>query len=318
MIILMISEYNLIEMKKFIIILSLSLSVLSVFTDKKMTVRNSDTGESFEISVPYGFRIYEYNSNWLDSVPYLVERARYGEPWAYEALGDCYRYGKGGVGQSILKALVYYVMSGMDIEEMAKNSVKESPRDHMSLIYKLVARWEDKDEKGMRDVIDILNEEGYHDADVLKSFMGYTTPENIISLVEHSIMSPEISPDEMLFAVMRYGIFEAWDLCEDKEDLLIAACEKFPYIYDRVGMEILDGPLNIYPKDDEKIRLKAISFLSEADKSAFLSRQGAAILYRHYKSEIEAGRMAADEVEMERLAALAELPESEILVFPDK
>lgn len=96
MIILIMSEKSFIEMKKFIIILSLFLSVLSVFADKKMTIRNSDTGESFEISVPDGLRIYEYNSNWLDSIPYLIERARYGEPRAYEALGDCYRYGKGG------------------------------------------------------------------------------------------------------------------------------------------------------------------------------------------------------------------------------
>ena len=74
---------------------------MSVDADKKMTVRNADTGEPFEVSVPDGLKTYEYNSNWLDSVPYLVVRARYGEPWAYEALGDCYRYGKGGVEQSI-------------------------------------------------------------------------------------------------------------------------------------------------------------------------------------------------------------------------
>ena len=43
-----------------------------------MTIRNADTGESFEVSVPDGLkiRIDEYNSNWLDSIPYLVEHAR--------------------------------------------------------------------------------------------------------------------------------------------------------------------------------------------------------------------------------------------------
>ncbi len=299
----------------------LLLSFLSAFADKVMTVRNSDNGESFEVTVPDGFRIYKYNSNGLDSIPYLLERACYGEPWAYEALGDCYRYGKGGVERSIIKALVYYVMSGMDIEEMAKNSVKENPRDHLSLIYRLVDRWEDKDEEGMCSMIDMLDEEGYHDADVLKSFIGGTNPENIISLVEHSIMSPDISTDEMMFAVMKYGIFEAWNSnsFENKEELFIAACNKFPYIYDQVGMEILkEDSDNMDLKDYEKMRLKAISYLIEADKSAFLSRQGAAILYRHYKSEIEAGHMATNETEMLRLATLARLPELEIFVFTDK
>ncbi|MBD5275401.1 MAG: hypothetical protein HDS37_04790 [Bacteroides sp.] len=304
---------------RYISIIILLLSFLSISADKVMTVRNSDTGESFEVSVPDGLRIYKYNSNWLDSIPYLLERARYGEPWAYEALGDCYRYGKGGVERSIIKALVYYVMSEMDVDGMAKNSVKENPHDHLSLFYKLIERWDDKDDEGMLGVIDKLEEEGYHDADVLKSLMGDTTPENIISLVEQSIISPDVSTDEMLFTVLRYGLFEALDLCGNKEELFIAACNKFPYIYDKAGMKILkEDSLYIDLKEDEKMRLKAISFLREADKSAFLSRQGAAILYRHYKSEIEGGRMEYDEVEMERLATLARLPESEIFVVTDK
>lgn len=82
---------------------------LSVFADKKMTIRNSDTGESFEVTVPDGLRIYEYNSNWLDSIPYLMEHTRYGEPWAFEALGDCYRYGKGGMTRSFINAIMAFL-----------------------------------------------------------------------------------------------------------------------------------------------------------------------------------------------------------------
>ncbi len=297
------------------------LSVLSAFADKVMTVRNTDNGESFEVSVPDGLRIYEYNSNWLDSIPYLLERAGYGEPWAYEALGDCYHYGKGGAERSIIKALVYYWMSGMDIDEMAKKSVQENPRGHLSLFFRLIDRMENKDEEGLLCVLDILNEEGYHDADVLKSFIDDKPQKNISSLVEHSIMSPDINTDEMMFTLRCYGSFEALASVsyENKEELFISACNKLPYIYDQVGMEILKkGANNMNLEEYENLRLKAISFLQEADKSAFLSRQGAAILYRYYKSEIEAGRMVTDETEMERLAALARLPESEIFIFTDK
>ncbi|MCM1141565.1 MAG: hypothetical protein NC453_23585 [Muribaculum sp.] len=94
---------------------ALLLTSLISYAEEKMTIINSDTGESFEVSVPAGMRIYEYNSNRLDSIPYLVERARYGEPWAYETLGDCYRYGKCGVERSILKALTFYDLADIDI-----------------------------------------------------------------------------------------------------------------------------------------------------------------------------------------------------------
>ena len=76
------------------------LSSFAAMADKKMIIRNADTGESFEVMVPDVLRSYEYNGNWLDSIPYLVEHARNGEPWAYEALAECHRYGKGGVKRS--------------------------------------------------------------------------------------------------------------------------------------------------------------------------------------------------------------------------
>lgn len=63
---------------------------------------------------------------------------------------------------------------------------------------------------------------------------------------------------------------------------------------------------------------KAMTFLENADKEAMLSHEGAAILYKHYMSEQEAGGMNLDEDEMERLATLAGLPESETFIFRDK
>lgn len=79
------------------------LSAIAALADEKITVRNIDTGESFEVSVPDGTKIsiQEYNSEWLDSIPYLTEHARRGEQWAYEALAECHRYGKGGVKEAL-------------------------------------------------------------------------------------------------------------------------------------------------------------------------------------------------------------------------
>lgn len=59
------------------------------------------------------------------------------------------------------------------------------------------------------------------------------------------------------------------------------------------------------------------AFLIKADNHAFLSREGAIILYDHYKSEVVSGRMIHDISEMERLASRAKLPGSEMFVFTD-
>lgn len=305
---------------RYISIIIFLLSALSAFADKVMTVRNSDTGESFEVSVPDGLRIYEYNSNWLDSIPYLLERARYGEPWAYEALGDCYRYGKGGVERSIIKALVYYVMSGNNVDEMAINLAKDNPHDLFSLLFKLIDRMEAGDKVGIKGVIDSFNEEGYHDADVFRVFMGDASKEDLAELAKHNIMSSNVGTDEMIFTVIACNKIKDWpDAFENKEEILKEACNKFPYLYDQIGMQMFCHVQedNESAEDNKKYSM-AISFLEEADRRAFLSREGAAILYRHYKSEIEAGRMVAEDMEMERLAALARLPESDIFVFSDK
>ena len=116
------------------------LSALTSFADKKMTIRNTDTGESFEVSVPDGLkiRIDEYNSNWLDSIPYLVEHARWKEPWAYEALAECYRYGKGGVEKSLFNALMSYDEAGMSTDEVAEAAYESDPSDELGILNHLM------------------------------------------------------------------------------------------------------------------------------------------------------------------------------------
>lgn len=306
---------------RYISIIILLLSVFSAFADKVMTVRNSDTGESFEVSVPDGLKIYEYNSNWLDSVPYLLERAGYGEPWAYEALGDCYRFCRGGVKRSIFNALAYYNLSGKNIDEMAMKALEDNPNDHMGLVYKLFDRIEANDKEGILCAIDTLDQAGYHDADVMKAFLGEATGDSLYTLVENNILSPEVGTDEMLFSLVVSGELKDWSLgtFENPEDILKAASAKFPYLYENIGMHLLsDIPEDLDPTTRENILTKAASFLKNADRNAVLSREGAEILYNHYRSEIEAGRKDAYAVEMERLATLAQLPEYEIFIFTDK
>ena len=313
------SENNLHEMKKIPIILSLFFSVLSVFADKMMTDPQEGTGESFEAAVPDGLKFNESDSCRLDSIAYLVERARFGEPWAYEALGDCYRYGKGGVEQSLFKALIYYQLSGKSRDAMTHRLIEDKPLDLLALVYKLMDRMEDSDKEGILSIVDTLNNEGYHHADVLRTFLGNTSSENLSSLLQSNIMSHEVGTDETFFTVFGYVVHnDSPAFIKENDTLLTEISPKFPYFYNRLALKLLNADseemdsIQYAEKQD-----KAIDFLTKADKEAFLSREGAKILYDYYNSEFEAGRMAVDMKDMERLATLAELAKSKKFIFTD-
>ena len=127
-------------MNRLITIAAILLSSFAVMADKKMTLSNIDTGESFEVSVPDGLKIsiQEYNSNWLDSIPYLVEHAKWIEPWAFEALAECYRYGKGGVEKSMFNAIMCYEEAGKSATEIAEAAYECDPTDELGLLNHLM------------------------------------------------------------------------------------------------------------------------------------------------------------------------------------
>lgn len=301
-------------------IIILLLSALSASADKKMTIRNSDTGESFEVTVPDGLKIYEYNSNWLDSVPYLLERARYGEPWAYEALGDCYRYGKGGVPKSMFKTLFYYELAGVDVEQKIVESIAENPTDQFGNTARLIEIFE----KGnMESVLNFIDNTYYGDdsnISIIKDVICETDSINRIKLVEHNIFSPDVSTDKMMFTI--FGcVAMNWlpDSFKDKDGIVTAVGKKLPNIYDAIAVKFFNESHEDMNADTiARKKATAITFLEKADKEAMLSRKGAEILFRHYQSEIEVGRMDFDAEEMERLAILAKLPEYDTYIFTDK
>lgn len=301
-------------------ILLLLLSVFSASADKKMTIRNSDTGESFEVSVPDGMRIYEYNSNWLDSIPYLIERARYGEPWAYEALGDCYRYGKGGVDRSIFKSLFYYELADIDIERKAVESLAENPSDQLGNTFRLMDMLEKGDNESVLCFLDTAYCDNHRDARIISDLIRETDPNARINMVMHNIMSPDVSTDKMMFSILGcLAINWSPDSFKGKEGVVTAVGDKLPYLYDVIAVEFfMKGHEDMDPDTIAGKSTTAITFLEKADKAAMLSRDGAEILYKHYLSEIEAGRMDLDQENMERLATIARLPEFETFIFTDK
>lgn len=296
------------------------LCAVSAFAEKKMTLRNTDTGESFEVTVPDGMRMYQYNANWLDSILYLLERARYGEPWAYEALGDCCRYGKGGVKESIINALVYYDKAGKDIEKMGLQAAEETPKDHLGLVYRLIDRIEKEDRDGMLCLLDTMNQVNYRESDVLRDFLNDTVTLTLPKTLHRDVMSEEMSVDKAIF-IMAGCKLRNWvpGTFNGGDALVSAIASKFLYLSEKFAVEFLSevheemDPIELAEK-----RKKAIGYLQLADKEAMLSREGAGILYDHYVAEVEAGRMAFDAEELERLAIVGGLGDSEAFIFTDK
>lgn len=113
------------------------MTVSTAMADKKMTISCNETGESFEVMVPDGLRIYEYNGNWLDSIPYLLEHARNHESWAYENLGRCYRYGI-DTEKSITNAMIYYDLSDISASKLAEEAYASDPTDELGLMNHLL------------------------------------------------------------------------------------------------------------------------------------------------------------------------------------
>lgn len=268
-------------MKNRIIILLLTLmSALYSFADKKMTIRNIDTGESFDISVPDGLKIsiQEYNSNGLDSIPYLVERARWKESWAFEALAECYRYGKGGVAKNMFNAIMYYEEAGKSATDIAEEAYESDPTDELGLLNHLMEG---------------LDKKRISEEDVIRMINGLTTPKSnwIVFLADilrqeydvrkeyiESRLTPDLSSDEALIGFVCLAmddnhIFDKTfvNVTDDYMRKIRIFGEKLPPIYDVIA-EKMWRRYEENTDDKEKYLSAALDCMFHADQMGFLSK----------------------------------------------
>lgn len=267
-------------MNRLITIAAILLSSFAVMADKKMTLSNIDTGESFEVSVPDGLKIniQEYNSNWLDSIPYLVEHAKWKEPWAFEALAECYRYGKGGVEKSMFNAIMCYEEAGKSATEIAEAAYECDPTDEFGLLNHLMNEL-DKKRISEEDAIRLIN--------------GVITPKAgwmvfLADIIRHehdareeyikSRLTPDSNSDEFLvgFACLAMDDNHIFDktfinVSDDYMRRIRLFGEKLPPIYDVIA----DKMWRRYDEnieDKEKFLSAALDCMFHADKMGFLSR----------------------------------------------
>lgn len=267
-------------MNRLITIAAILLSSFAVMADKKMTLSNIDTGESFEVSVPDGLKIsiQEYNSNWLDSIPYLVEHAKWKEPWAFEALAECYRYGKGGVEKSMFNAIMCYEEAGKSATEFAEAAYECDSTDEFGLLNHLMNGL-DKKRISEEDAIRLIN-------GVITPKAGWMVFLAEILRHEHdareeyikSRLTTDSNSDEFLvgFACLAMDDNHIFDktfinVSDDYLRRIRLFGEKLPPIYDVIADKMWRRyDENI--KDKEKFLSAALDCMFHADKMGFLSK----------------------------------------------
>lgn len=263
-------------------------TVLVAMADKKMTIRCEETGESFEVTVPDGLRIYEYNSNWLDSIPYLTEHARNGEPWAYEALGDCYRYGKGGVSKSVINALGYYDLAGKNVDEVIAE-IEQTDHDNPFAVFpRMIDYLEDKNYAKVECALDTLHKYGYHSADILTTYIHRKDEGMRLDEILEFIISENTDTDAAFFAAGGAPICMGGDTIKpDLSSFVPVLMNKIPFLYSEFGerkykktikAETLDGYAEAAIVEDVEERKKAVEYLLKADEFGVLSKEGARLI----------------------------------------
>lgn len=303
----------------YIITICLIAFSLSVFADKKMTLRNSDTGESFEVMVPDGLRIYEYNSNWLDSIPYLIEHARWGEPWAYEALGDCYRDGKGGVKMSIVKALGYYDLAGMDIDSIISGIAKIDHDNPFAVMPRFINYLEDRNYDKVLCALDTLNEYDYHSADILRSYIHRKTEKVALSEILEYITSKDTDADAAFFAAGGAPICLKLDSIKtDVSSFIPVLMNKIPFLYSQFGerkykktikADTPDGYAEDVTIQDIEDRKKAVEYLLKADELGVLSKEGARLIIDYCTNDSTSNWVMMSEEDWMRIEQIADIRE---------
>lgn len=305
-------------MNRIIIISSLLLSALIAYADNKMTTSKADSGESFEVSVSHGHRIYEYDSNQLDTIPYLIEHARRGETWAYEALAECHRYGKGGLKRSLINALLYYSLASTNMEDCMAKIEQANHNDPIAVFSRIINYLENEDFGRIVCAVDTLDEAGYHSADILLKLLDDNNHIEKTEIIEF-VTDDETDPDASLFACAGYALSNKSDSTEiDISWARPLIMGKIPCMYSLVGVEkymntikseSLDGYAeNATPQDIED-RRKAAEYFLKADEYGALTKQAARLFHHYCTCDSSSKWVNLSEENLCRIQQLAGLPE---------
>lgn len=254
----------------------------------------------------------------LDSVPYLTEHARQGEKWAYEALAECHRYGKGGLKRSFINALAYYNLAGRDVEDYMTKVAQKDPDDPFGMFMRIPDYIESQKLDCISGAVDALSRVGYHSADILVKEMDCRGKMKLEDVLEYAT-DPDTDPDAALFASLGYVAFNANDSVKIKlAEVIPSILGKIPYLYSVWGADRYQGTIKSdspdgYAEDsraeDSEVRRKAVEFFLKADEHGALTKYGARLLYHYCTSDPTSGWVNLTEDDYHRLKQIGGISE---------
>ena len=308
-------------MKHLIVTLAALLTVMAAFSDRKMTVRNADTGESFDIEMADGLQISEVNPEWLDSVPYLLEHAREGELWARKAIAECYRYGKGGLKQSFFNTMFYSELAGMREEDLFEEFRDTTQVDPFLLVIDMIGDLDRGDNVKALHEIDILNGMGYHSADILREVIeGRKTFATFDELIDYAT-AEDTDPDAAIYAFGYYMDHHPQTKIDSEKEarfypvmkkvpglLMVLGEKRYSETLEPVASEESDASEGRNATEDEAKRRKAVEYLLKADEYGLLSPAGARIIDHYLTNDLTSDWLQLSDADLARIRRLASLP----------
>ena len=98
---------------------------------------------------------HQYPDCGQDSIPYIMEHVRNKERWAYEALAECYRYGR-GVEKSMTNALIYYDEGSIGATDIAQKAYESNPADELGFMNYLMEEL-DKNRMTLDEAVSLID-----------------------------------------------------------------------------------------------------------------------------------------------------------------
>lgn len=281
--------------KQFVILaLFALLPITSTYAQQKLIVRNSETGESFEVEIPDGLTITA--DGWTDSVEVYRERARQGEVEAYRKLARCYEDGI-GVDANFVNMMYLYERADCMDGKRGHYYFRKSRLGQM--LEDVERKYQDNDSIGAAEILTQINNEW-------PSFLWIMTvikTEDRNELI-HILEQESLKGDKMARLVL--ASLDADSVCSDAcirelEEVATYA----PMMYNKLGRIYMDNPDSMRTNID-----RAIDYFRKADEYAMLSRKGAKGLLECYRIKMKKGEKPCDDMELSRLRRLSEYRKS--------
>lgn len=259
-----------------------------------------------------------HDSSMLDSIPFLSEQARHGEPWAYEALAECHRHGRGGVTRSVINAICNYELAGKNIRSYVAEIEKDDPADPIVIFSHIIDYLGTENHARIFAAIDTLHMAGYRSADVLAEYLRREESVPLEEVMEY-IADSGTDTDAAAFACIGYSVRHTNDSTHtDMSSIATMMMDRIPYLYSLAGKKKYNGAVEsdsiggfscIYSPQAITDRREAAVYFLKADRSGALSQEAARMLYHYCTCDSTSAWVGIHDADLLRIKRLADISE---------